>query len=109
MFVIPFPTIDPVLIQVGPFAIRWYALAYIAGIFFGWWYAKRLIADARLWGRAGAPMKPATISWAFSGVYTGRLRAWSLPSTRIIGEALAMICKSEALCSMVCDSSQVNS
>ncbi|HBM89938.1 MAG TPA: prolipoprotein diacylglyceryl transferase, partial [Rhodobiaceae bacterium] len=29
---VPFPEIDPVLIQIGPFAIRWYALAYIAGL-----------------------------------------------------------------------------
>ena len=57
-FAIPFPAIDPVLIEIGPFAIRWYALAYIAGIFLGWWYAKRLVADRRLWGPAGAPMKP---------------------------------------------------
>jgi len=27
-----FPDIDPVLVQIGPFAIRWYALAYIFGI-----------------------------------------------------------------------------
>ena len=30
-----FPNIDPVLIHLGPFAIRWYALSYIAGIYFG--------------------------------------------------------------------------
>ena len=34
-FVIPFPQIDPVLIEFGPFAIRWYALAYIAGLVIG--------------------------------------------------------------------------
>ena len=32
---IPYPEIDPVLIQLGPFAIRWYALAYIAGLVIG--------------------------------------------------------------------------
>jgi phosphatidylglycerol---prolipoprotein diacylglyceryl transferase len=35
MFALIFPTIDPVLIQIGPIAIRWYALAYIAGLFAG--------------------------------------------------------------------------
>ena len=40
LFAIPFPAIDPVLVEVGPLAIRWYALAYIVGIFLGWWYAK---------------------------------------------------------------------
>jgi hypothetical protein len=34
--VIPFPAINPVLISVGPFSIRWYALAYIVGIIAGW-------------------------------------------------------------------------
>ncbi len=39
MFAILFPAIDPVAIAIGPFAIRWYALAYIAGIVLGWRYA----------------------------------------------------------------------
>ncbi len=37
-----FPQIDPVLLELGPFALRWYALAYVAGIFLGWWLLKRL-------------------------------------------------------------------
>ena len=36
-----FPHIDPVLIQIGPLAIRWYALAYIGGVFLGWTLLKR--------------------------------------------------------------------
>jgi len=39
---IPFPAIDPVLIQIGPFAIRWYALAYIVGLLIGWRYCLQL-------------------------------------------------------------------
>ncbi|MCW8084631.1 prolipoprotein diacylglyceryl transferase [Sabulicella glaciei] len=35
--------IDPVALQIGPFAIRWYALAYIAGIVIGWRVARRLV------------------------------------------------------------------
>lgn len=38
MFVIPYPVIDPVLVSFGPIAIRWYALAYIAGLIIGWRY-----------------------------------------------------------------------
>ena len=38
-----FPSIDPVLIQIGPFAIRWYALAYIVGLVAGWRYVRRLV------------------------------------------------------------------
>jgi phosphatidylglycerol:prolipoprotein diacylglycerol transferase len=45
---IAFPTIDPVLVQIGPFAIRWYALAYVTGLLLGWWYIVRSIRNARL-------------------------------------------------------------
>jgi phosphatidylglycerol:prolipoprotein diacylglycerol transferase len=48
--VIPYPTFDPVLIHIGPLAIRWYALAYIFGILVGWAYARVLIRSERLWG-----------------------------------------------------------
>ena len=43
LLAIPFPAIDPVLIAIGPFAIRWYALAYIAGIVLGWRLVRRLV------------------------------------------------------------------
>ncbi|MGI9437540.1 MAG: prolipoprotein diacylglyceryl transferase [Geminicoccaceae bacterium] len=42
-FAIAFPAIDPVLIEIGPFAIRWYALAYIAGLLLGWFYLRWLV------------------------------------------------------------------
>ena len=48
--VIPFPAIDPILISIGPFSVRWYALAYIVGIIAGWFYARAIIASERLWG-----------------------------------------------------------
>ena len=51
--VIPYPNIDPVLVRLGPVAIRWYAIAYIVGLLLGWWYVVHLIKDKRLW--AGAP------------------------------------------------------
>ena len=43
LLALPFPAIDPVLIQIGPFAIRWYALAYIFGLLLGWQYLRRLV------------------------------------------------------------------
>jgi phosphatidylglycerol:prolipoprotein diacylglycerol transferase len=42
LFAIPFPAIDPVAISLGPFAIRWYALAYIVGLLIGWRYCLTL-------------------------------------------------------------------
>jgi phosphatidylglycerol:prolipoprotein diacylglycerol transferase len=44
IFAIPFPALDPVAISLGPFAIRWYALAYIVGLLIGWRYCLRLAA-----------------------------------------------------------------
>ena len=37
-----FPAFDPVAVQIGPIAIRWYALAYIAGLMLGWRYVMLL-------------------------------------------------------------------
>ncbi len=42
MFAIAFPAFDPIIVQIGPFAIRWYALAYVAGLILGWRYMRRL-------------------------------------------------------------------
>ena len=71
---IPFPSFDPVLISIGPFAVRWYALAYICGILFGWLYARALIANDRLWG-GPAPFTVADfddfILWVTLGIILG--------------------------------------
>jgi phosphatidylglycerol:prolipoprotein diacylglycerol transferase len=48
--VLPYPAINPVLVSIGPFSVRWYALAYIVGIIAGWFYARAIIANGRLWG-----------------------------------------------------------
>lgn len=50
IFIIPYPIIDPVAAQIGPFPIRWYALAYIGGLGLGWIYAWLLARSDRLWG-----------------------------------------------------------
>lgn len=43
MMVIPFPNIDPIMFEIGPVAIRWYGLAYVAGILLGWRYMLRVV------------------------------------------------------------------
>lgn len=72
---LPFPNIDPILIQIGPLAIHWYGVAYIVGILFGWWYAKRLIVNPRLWNGGVAPLRPEDIDdflvWAAIGIVLG--------------------------------------
>ena len=44
-----YPHIDPVLVHLGPLAIRWYAVAYIAGILLGWRYGVSLSRNTSLW------------------------------------------------------------
>jgi phosphatidylglycerol:prolipoprotein diacylglycerol transferase len=41
--VLMFPQFDPVFVHLGPLAIRWYALAYIAGIVIGLQFLRRLV------------------------------------------------------------------
>lgn len=50
-----FPQIDPVLVSIGPLAIRWYALAYIVGLLGGWALARALTRRDGLWGAVRHP------------------------------------------------------
>jgi len=45
LYALPFPAIDPVAIDLGFFAVRWYALAYIVGLLLGWRYLMWLAAQ----------------------------------------------------------------
>jgi phosphatidylglycerol:prolipoprotein diacylglycerol transferase len=69
LFAIPFPYIDPVAIAVGPFAIRWYALAYIIGLLVGWRYCL-MLADRppRLVSRQDLD---DFVAWATLGIVLG--------------------------------------
>ena len=72
---LPFPNIDPVIVQLGPLGIHWYGLGYVVGILFGWWYAKRLVSDPRLWPHGQSPIKANDIDdllvWAALGIVLG--------------------------------------
>ncbi len=60
VFAIPFPIIDPVALSIGPLSVKWYGLAYVAGLIGGWWYARRLVAADGLWGGRARP-KPVEL------------------------------------------------
>lgn len=70
-----FPEFDPVLISIGPLDIRWYAIAYVAGILLGWWYAAKLIKTARLWAPGQPPMNTQQLDdlilWVTLGIILG--------------------------------------
>ncbi|MGI4748948.1 MAG: prolipoprotein diacylglyceryl transferase [Janthinobacterium lividum] len=67
--VLVFPEFDPVLVQLGPLAIRWYALAYITALVIGWRLMRRLAV------RAPAVATPLQVddflTWATLGVVLG--------------------------------------
>ncbi len=75
---IPFPDISPNLFEVELFgftlALRWYALAYIVGLLFGWWIVRRAVMAKELWSGA-PPMTPDQVerflTWAIVGVILG--------------------------------------
>ncbi len=82
---LPFPDIPPAIFTIpavrlgglglGPFSIRWYALAYIAGILLGWRYAVNLVRNPKLWGPRGAPITVPQIDdmilWITIGIIAG--------------------------------------
>ncbi len=59
--VLAYPNIDPVFLELGPIQLRWYGLAYVAGILCGWLYGRYLVGKASLWPGGGAPMTKTDI------------------------------------------------
>jgi phosphatidylglycerol:prolipoprotein diacylglycerol transferase len=72
--VLPFPSFDPIAVSVGPFAVRWYALAYIVGIVLGWVYARHILRTEKYWGRP-APISVVQfddyVLWVTLGIILG--------------------------------------
>ncbi|ADL02137.1 prolipoprotein diacylglyceryl transferase [Brevundimonas subvibrioides] len=71
----PFPEFDPVLIQLGPLPIRWYALAYVLGIVLGWVYAARILKSPRVWLPGKPPITTTQLDdlvlWITLGIILG--------------------------------------
>jgi phosphatidylglycerol:prolipoprotein diacylglycerol transferase len=88
LLALPFPNIDPVAlqigpvqigpVQIGPVAIKWYGLAYMAGLLLGWLYIRRLVRETRLWPNKTPPFLPEKVDdlllyMTFGVVIGGRL------------------------------------
>jgi phosphatidylglycerol---prolipoprotein diacylglyceryl transferase len=75
--VLPFPAINPVIVQWGPLAIRWYALAYIGGLVLGWLLIRRIVSDDRYWNGKKRPsadtIDDLLVYCAFGVIIGGRL------------------------------------
>lgn len=68
-FVMPYLHIDPIALEIGALQIRWYGLAYMAGISLGWMYCRQLIKQ----GYFQFPIKMMDdfIIWATLGIVVG--------------------------------------
>lgn len=65
-----FPQIDPVAVSIGPFAVHWYGLAYVASFLAALWYVKW-----RARQEVNGPVKPddfeALFTWVVIGIILG--------------------------------------
>jgi phosphatidylglycerol:prolipoprotein diacylglycerol transferase len=72
---LPFPNIDPVAFSLGPFSVRWYALAYLAGVALGALYGMSLLKRKSLWRDNTPPFDTSTLLdfafWAVIGIVVG--------------------------------------
>jgi phosphatidylglycerol:prolipoprotein diacylglycerol transferase len=72
---LPFPDIDPIAFSLGPISVRWYALAYLAGVFLGALYGMSLLRRNTLWANNAPPFEPPAIFdfafWAVIGIVLG--------------------------------------
>ncbi|WP_200847821.1 prolipoprotein diacylglyceryl transferase [Rhizobium sp. 18055] len=75
MAIMPFPNIDPIAFAIGPVAIHWYGLAYVAGIMLGWYYARVLAGNDSLWPGNVSPITRTQLDdfvvWVALGVVLG--------------------------------------
>ena len=74
LLTIAYPSIDPVLIAIGPVVIRWYALAYVAGLLGGWWIMARMAERPPAPGRKPVLTRALVddfLIWATLGVILG--------------------------------------
>lgn len=76
---LPFPAISPEIfsISLGPisFSLRWYAVAYIAGLLIALWLVRSALRRATLWPAQTPPMSlqqaEALLTWVVLGVIIG--------------------------------------
>ncbi|MBD9455687.1 prolipoprotein diacylglyceryl transferase [Rhizobium sp. RHZ02] len=75
MAIMPFPEIDPIAFSLGPLAIHWYGLAYVAGIMLGWYYARQIAGNNKLWPGDVSPITKVQLDdfiiWVALGIVLG--------------------------------------
>ena len=73
----PFPDIDPIIFQIGPFALRWYALAYVFGLIGGWYYMLSLAPNTSIYEQydkdEASPLDDLLFWLTIGTIFGGRL------------------------------------
>ena len=86
-----FPQLSPVLVQLGPIAIRWYALAYIGSLLLGWRVMRRLVQRSPV---VATPLQTDDfLTWATLGVVLGGRLGYVLfyQPSRFLAEPLSIL------------------
>ena len=69
------PDINPVIFHIWIVSVRWYALAYVAGIVLGWLYIGKMLRTERLWAPRTAPATTVQLDdlilWITVGIILG--------------------------------------
>ena len=77
LYMLQFPDINPEIFSISlwgmTFALRWYALAYIVGIFLGWRHAVMLVNRPHLWAKVPMSVKQVEdlMTWMVLGIIIG--------------------------------------
>jgi phosphatidylglycerol---prolipoprotein diacylglyceryl transferase len=88
---IAYPAIDPIIVSIGPVAVRWYGLMYVIGFAAGWWLARKRAA------RPGSTWQPTDVDdvifFAAIGVIAGGRLGWTLfyGSERVLEDPLSVL------------------
>jgi phosphatidylglycerol:prolipoprotein diacylglycerol transferase len=80
---IPFPSFDPVAVEIGPVAVRWYGLAYLAAFAIGYGLLRRMASKGTL--RLAPAAVGDLVTWLIVGVMVGGRLGWWLVYDRADG------------------------
>lgn len=70
---IPYPEIDPIIISVGPLALRWYGVMYLIGFAGAWWLTLRALTAGRAPLQTRAQAEDLIFYGALGVIFGGRV------------------------------------
>lgn len=74
--ILPYPRIDPVIVHLGPVALRWYGVAYMLGFLLGYLWLRRMSRKGQL--HLSTDQLGSLLSWLVLGVLAGGRLGWWL-------------------------------